>query len=479
MSQLRLDIQLKNGSAQNQLIATDSGGKLQFISAPTADGQALVRASGVLAWQTISGTSYIGDAANHTAGGNLNMGGFAISNSSSITGTQLIVADNASGDLVPWILSENSSNQLEISNNSTAWLKIATSTGALSLEGYGGGSLTGTLAYYLGVDAAGNVIESASAGGGSNTIYAGDDVLTANRIVHLTDSIATPVAKRTLTLKGLNNDIVFDDGVISPTGITFNAASADNMSIAEEEATGTTRLRFKKASTNLVSIEESGRMQFHNYTGTTFSGTVSKILTIDSTGIMLTTQPEINILADVDASTPNDGDFLIYNNSTSNWEATAFPNITFAPAGGTSATAGPGDTVTFSTVTSVAGSFWNIYFAQETIIDWATTVTTGVKTGGVIVIPSSLGAYDVYGYGITTNATASGQQVQTVLLKNGAATSGSSALSTPISGAAGRLTNAVALGTPETVSGGDVLQVQVTGVTGNPEGLAVFLELRR
>lgn len=50
-------------------------------------------------------------------------------------------------------------------NNSVT--EYNTATGAMQLKGYGSGSKTGTQLYSLGVDAAGNVIEGASGGGGS------------------------------------------------------------------------------------------------------------------------------------------------------------------------------------------------------------------------------------------------------------------------------------------------------------------------
>ena len=478
MSKLRLDIQLKDAPAQNQIVATDSSGKLQFISAPTADGQALVRASGVLAWQQITGSSYIGDATTHTAGGALDMNNFNISNVGTITADIVSIADTG-GDLSTWTIQENASNQFVIGNPTVSYLSINSNSGQLNLPEYGSGSISGTIAYYLAIDSTGAVIEASPAGGGGNTVYSGDDVLTANRIVHLTDSIATPVAKRTLTFQGINNDIVFDDGVITTTGITFNVAATDNLSITEEETTGTSRIQFKKGSSNLMRIEKSGRIQFHNYTGTNFSGTVSKILTVDSSGIMLTTQPEINLLADVDATSPSDGDILMYSSGSGNWESIAPPVITFDVAAGADPTVTLGGTIPLATMTQVSGSIWNIYFSQTTAEDWATTITTGVKSHGAIIVPAGLASYSITNYGIVTNATGAGQNVTTVLKKNGAATTGSSSLTTPSSAGAGHLANTLTLGTPESVNGGDIIELEVTGVTGNPEGLVFYLEFRR
>jgi hypothetical protein len=473
MSRLRLDIQLEQGTAGNQILATDPSGNIQFITAPTANGQSLVRTAGVLGWTTIAGTSYIGDTASHSSGGNLDMMTFNITNASNIATNVLTINDVAAGDILTWTIQENTSNALAIGNPSDEYLTIATGTGQLRLPEYGRGALSGNIVYYLAVDGDGFVVEASSAGGGGNTLYSGDDAITADRILSM--------PARTLTFRGSTEDIVFDDGAITANSLTFNVAGGDNLTITEEDVgPGTTHIRFKKATSNLLSINEGGKVQFHNYTGTTFAGTVAKILTVDSAGIMLTTQPEINLLSDVDASIPSNGDLLIYDTSgPGEWVARQLDPITINVLSGPDPVLYPGDTVGFPTTTQSGNNIWGIYFLQDTIIDWGAALTTGVKTSGVMVIPNVLDAYSIYSYGISVYATTSGVAASTTLLVNGSATTASTALSTAVSGPTGTLTNALTLGTPEVISAGDVIQVEVTGVTGNVNGLVVFLELRR
>ena len=80
MSRINPTTQIREGSAANQLLVTDSGLELVFINPPTTSGQSLIFNAGTLTWSTIAGTSYIGDATTHTSGGNLNMNSFNITN---------------------------------------------------------------------------------------------------------------------------------------------------------------------------------------------------------------------------------------------------------------------------------------------------------------------------------------------------------------------------------------------------------------
>jgi hypothetical protein len=159
MSRINPTTQIREGSAANQLLVTDSGLELVFINPPTTSGQSLIFSAGTLTWSTIAGTSYIGDATTHTSGGNLNMNSFNITNIGNAIVESLTFFDTG-GDMASWSIAEESLNELEFTYNGSTKLTLL-STGQMVLNTYGSGTYTGTPVYYLCVDASGNIIELA------------------------------------------------------------------------------------------------------------------------------------------------------------------------------------------------------------------------------------------------------------------------------------------------------------------------------
>jgi hypothetical protein len=159
MSRINPAKQVKLGVEQNQILVTDGTGELVFLSAPTANSQVLMRIAGVLGWGTITGSSYIGDATSHTAGGSLDMDSFDISNVGNVI-TQVLSFTDVGGDMASWSMEENGTEQLICQYNGTTRLTLS-SNGAARLNTYGSGTFTGTAVYYLCVDSSGNIIEVA------------------------------------------------------------------------------------------------------------------------------------------------------------------------------------------------------------------------------------------------------------------------------------------------------------------------------
>ena len=65
------------------------------------------------------------------------------------------------------------------------------STGAIQFNNYGSGTHTGTEAYTLGVDSSGNIIETASSGGGGGIFYGDQAIVTGSSDLTFTLTRAT------------------------------------------------------------------------------------------------------------------------------------------------------------------------------------------------------------------------------------------------------------------------------------------------
>lgn len=530
MSGIRYN-RLEAAAGSNVMLRTNSGGLLVPISAPTTSGQVLTYSGGNIVWSTSGSDQYIGNSATHTAGGILNTS-FNINSSAIIKSVTFSIDDRGgSTDNVPWLLQEDdTTNGVTFSHNSSVRFLLGTD-GALTLGGYGAGTKTGTAAYILGVTASGNIVEVTSGGGSSTTIYNGDAIITANRIVHLTNSTTTPTTTRTLTFQGLNDDIIFNDGIISSKEFRFNNSSITNhMSFIEEEFTGTTQITIKKDLTsNIAAIKENGQWRFYQYDGSTFTtATLAGILTYDASGNVYDQAPSINLLSDVTITTGTlaDGQFLRYDTGTSQWvnqDVNLYENfvvrnsssavsvgindgaevifdvdrfivttpsvgnvqistepIVFSDIDATTANAHLGTTISLPTASIVGGSIYNIFtFSAQPIAFGVNVSSLTPAPEGAIIIPPQLGTFDIVSYGIAYNASASGNQVTTNLYINGTVVSGTTLAVT--SAASGYADNALDLsGSPVALSARDVIQVSTASTgTGNPQGLVYYIIVKR
>jgi len=362
----------------------------------------------------------------------------------------------------------NKENALVIwKQTSSPFANLFDFTGTLTLNNYGGGTITGTPTFRLGVDSAGNVIEITDGGGtvtsvGLTTGTTGTDVNVTNSPITVSGDITLniPIASATNTGKLSSTDWTtfnskedaFTKGdltettssVLTITGGT-NAVIGSGTTIAVSQATTSTNGYLSSTDWNTFNNKQNA-LTFGDLTETT-----SSILTITGgTGSVIGSGTTIAV-AQADATTSgflSSTDWNTFNNKTSNTGTVT--SVGISSGGGLSVSGSPITTSGTITLTNTdTGSSQDIF--KNIAVSGQNTIVADSNDDTITVVAGT-------GISVTTNDT-----TDTLTITNTNTTTGtvtSVGLTTGITGTDVNVTNS-----PITSSGTIVLNIPIASAT--------------
>ena len=362
----------------------------------------------------------------------------------------------------------NKENALVIwKQTSSPFANLFDFTGTLTLNNYGGGTITGTPTFRLGVDSAGNVIEITDGGGtvtsvGLTTGTTGTDVNVTNSPITVSGDITLniPIASATNTGKLSSTDWTtfnskedaFTKGdltettssVLTITGGT-NAVIGSGTTIAVSQATTSTNGYLSSTDWNTFNNKQNA-LTFGDLTETT-----SSILTITGgTGAVIGSGTTIAV-AQADATTSgflSSTDWNTFNNKTSNTGTVT--SVGISSGGGLSVSGSPITTSGTITLTNTdTGSSQDIF--KNIAVSGQNTIVADSNDDTLTVVAGT-------GISVTTNDT-----TDTLTITNTNTTTGtvtSVGLTTGTTGTDVNVTNS-----PITSSGTIVLNIPIASAT--------------
>jgi len=362
----------------------------------------------------------------------------------------------------------NKENALVIwKQTSSPFANLFDFTGTLTLNNYGGGTITGTPTFRLGVDSAGNVIEITDGGGtvtsvGLTTGTTGTDVNVTNSPITVSGDITLniPIASATNTGKLSSTDWTtfnskedaFTKGdltettssVLTITGGT-NAVIGSGTTIAVSQATTSTNGYLSSTDWNTFNNKQNA-LTFGDLTETT-----SSILTITGGAGSVIGSGTTIAVAQADATTSgflSSTDWNTFNNKTSNTGTVT--SVGISSGGGLSVSGSPITTSGTITLTNTdTGSSQDIF--KNIAVSGQNTIVADSNDDTITVVAGT-------GISVTTNDT-----TDTLTITNTNTTTGtvtSVGLTTGITGTDVNVTNS-----PITSSGTIVLNIPIASAT--------------
>jgi hypothetical protein len=380
-----------------------------------------------------------------------------------LSGDEISIEALSSAHILIDVDNDSTSEEFVIGTDSTT---VAGSTrlftvddsGQIIFDQYGSNNFTGTAAYYLGVDASGNIIEEPVPSGSANTLYNADDTIGSGRVATITDTIQFNEPSINTT----NTTVFTIDGTYSHasgTGRSIllslvptinNAASSENYTILEIDAIesgiggDTNYLISASAKTSAVwLLDNNGKID--NTVGLNDSTGDEIGHNIDITVSKVTSGSYIGFKMDVTESNVNGGNLLMQLLTDSSEVFSIDPTGLLAFADGVRQTFNPNGTtagLNFGSHTAdpSSGSNGDVYYNSTTNKfrgyengSWADLISAGGGGNAYATVNGDTGSVSASGEetlsilgggGISTNAVGGSPDTLTVSLDIAGTTTG-------------------------------------------------------